>query len=109
MGYHIDLVLCRVGMLAKLTSEQLKESFRNPADADAISTLADGYVEGIRTDTFKEQGYSPSMYAMSKICEMSYTRWLAGQVKDKVLTHNQSRAILLYFLYAIFTSFCERT
>jgi hypothetical protein len=71
-------------MLSQLTSEELKESFRNPADADAISALGDTYVEAIRSNTFKQKGFSQSMYGMSKICEMSYTRWLAGQLEGKV-------------------------
>ena len=72
-------------MLEQLTSDDLKQSFRQPADADAIVGLADAYVEGIRRGTFKQQGYSQSMYGMSKIADMSYTRWLARQVKDKVI------------------------
>jgi hypothetical protein len=71
-------------MLEQLTSEELKESFRNPADADAISALGDTYVEAIRSNTFKQKGFSQSMFGMSKICEMSYTRWLAGQLEGKV-------------------------
>jgi hypothetical protein len=77
-------VFYRVGALTQLTSEELKESFRNPADADAISALGDAFVDAIRSNTFKQKGFSQSMYAMSKICEMSYTRWLVGQLKSKV-------------------------
>ena len=73
-------------MLKQISSEELKRSFRQPPDADAIEALADAYVEGIRSGTFKEQGYSQSMYGMSKVAEMSYTRWLAGTVKAKVLS-----------------------
>lgn len=82
-GGRIVNLCSRAGMLEQLTSDDLKQSFRQPADADAIVVLADAYVEGIRRGTFKQQGYSQSMYGMSKIAEMSYTRWLASQVKDK--------------------------
>lgn len=76
---------CRAGPLKQLSSDEVKEAFRQPADADAIEALADAYVDGIRSGTFKEQGFSQSMYGMSKVAEMSYTRWLAGALKQKVL------------------------
>jgi hypothetical protein len=72
-------------MLSQLTSQELVALFRNPPDADAIVALADAYVEGIRSNTYQQQGYSGSTYGMSKVCEMSYTNWLAGQVLDQVL------------------------
>lgn len=71
-------------MLHQVKSQELQEAFRNPKTADSISELADAYVRGIRDNTFKQQGFSQSMYGMSKVCEMSYTRWLAGQVQSKV-------------------------
>jgi hypothetical protein len=79
-----QVFFCRLGMLSQLTSEELKESFRHPADVDAISALGDTYVEAIRSNTFKQKGFSKNMYGMSKICEISYTRWLAGQLEGKV-------------------------
>lgn len=72
-------------MLNQLTSDKLKKGFRQPRDADAIEELTDAYVEGIRTGTWRKQGFSPSTYGVSKVAEMSYTRWLAGSLKPKVL------------------------
>lgn len=82
-GGRIVNLCSRAGMLKQISSEELKQSFRQPAHADAIEALTDAYVDGIRSGTFKEQGYSQSMYGMSKVAEMSYTRWLAGTLKPK--------------------------
>lgn len=78
-------VLCyRLGMLDQITSRKLRDAFHNPKSAEHIEELSDAFVEGCKNGTYREQGFSKSTYGMSKVAQMSYTKWLAGQVKSKV-------------------------
>lgn len=74
----------RAGKLRQLSSNELKEKFKNPKDDSEILQLADAYVQAIRDNSYQQKGYSSSMYGMSKLAEVSYTLWLARQVKSKV-------------------------
>lgn len=56
----------------------------DPKDDQEIIQLADGFVQAIRDNSYERKGYSSSMYGMSKLAEVSYTLWLARQVKSKV-------------------------
>lgn len=73
----------RLGMLDQITSRKLRDAFHNPKSAEHIEELSDAFVEGCKNGTYREQGFSKSTYGMSKVAQMSYTKWLAGQVKSK--------------------------
>lgn len=82
--YLMCIHMRRAGMLGQLSSPALKEGFMNPKDADAVEELADAFVAAIRDNTHQDKGWSNSMYGVSKLAEVSYTRWLAAQLKGKV-------------------------
>lgn len=71
-------------MLRQLGSAELRAAFAAPPSADAVVALADDYVAAIRAGTHREQGWSNSMYGVSKLAEISYTIALASEVDDKV-------------------------
>ena len=51
----------RSGKLGQLQSEDLKQRFREPADADEVQQLADAFVQSISDGTHQQRGYSDSM------------------------------------------------
>ena len=81
---HGCCVLCRAGMLRELRSQALRDGFVQPADADAVEALAASFVAAIRAGNHSDLGWSNSMYGISKLAEISYTRWLARSLSDQV-------------------------
>lgn len=79
-------------MLRQLGSAELRAKFAAPQSADAVVALTDNFVEAIRAGTHREQGWSDSMYGVSKLAEISYTIALAEQVDDKVWRSTSSPA-----------------
>jgi hypothetical protein len=77
-------LVCRSGHLRQLKSEELKQKFKNPSDADEIQRLADKFVDDIRAGTHTQMGWSNSMYGISKLAEIAYTMWLSRQLQPKV-------------------------
>eukprot|EP00892_Ulva_mutabilis_P011702 jgi/Ulvmu1/8904/UM049_0086.1 len=82
-GGRVVNVASRSGMLRQLRPQELRDAFTAPADADAVEALAASYVAAIRAGTHSQQGWSNSMYGVSKLAEISYTKWLAAQLKDQ--------------------------
>lgn len=76
-------VLCRAGMLRQLSSPELRAAFAAPESADAVAALANSFVDAIRSGDHQRLGWSNSMYGVSKLAEMSYTRCLASQLKPE--------------------------
>lgn len=82
-GGRIVNLCSRAGMLRQLSSPELRAAFAAPESADAVAALADSYVHAIRSGDHQRLGWSNSMYGVSKLAEMSYTRCLASQLKPE--------------------------
>jgi hypothetical protein len=56
----------------------------NPKNPDAIEKLAESFVTAIKNGAVEQDGWSNSMYGVSKVAEISYTRWLANDLENQV-------------------------
>lgn len=87
-GARIVNVCSEAGHLRQLKSDELKAQFQNPSDADEVQRLADKFVEDIRAGTHAQNGWSNSMYGISKLAEVAYTMWLSRQLQPKGILVN---------------------
>ncbi|KAK9815237.1 hypothetical protein WJX72_000441 [[Myrmecia] bisecta] len=74
------------GQLAILKSPVLRAKFEDARSADEVTTLARKFVDDIRAGRHKEEGWPSSMYGVSKLCEATYTRILAEELKGSGAT-----------------------
>ena len=76
--------VCRSGHLKQLKSDELKQKFQNAQSAEDVVQLANQFPADIRAGTHEQNGWSSSMYGISKLSEIAYTMWLARELKPKV-------------------------
>jgi hypothetical protein len=80
---------CRAGRLSQLTSPELKEKFLNPENFQELGATAASYIDAVKRGAHEQEGWSSSMYGVSKLAEISYSRLLAKEVSAKVSQHLQ--------------------
>ncbi|KAF4654677.1 hypothetical protein FOL47_009849 [Perkinsus chesapeaki] len=81
LGEHGRIVnVCSfVGKLSQV-SKPLQERFSNPkATEESIDELVEEFLTSVKNDNFKEEGFSGSMYGMSKLSLIAYTKVLARE------------------------------
>lgn len=70
-------VCSQAGRLTQLTSDALKARFAAPdLSRDQLKALAAKFISDIEHDRYKAEGWSQSMYGISKMAEIAYTRVL---------------------------------
>ncbi|KAK9808498.1 hypothetical protein WJX73_001486 [Symbiochloris irregularis] len=87
-GDRIVNVCSRAGLLSQLKSQALLDKFQAASTPDDITALANWWLEAVDNGTQAKQGFSNSMYGMSKLCEIAYTRVLAQQLASHGISVN---------------------
>ncbi|KAF4646535.1 hypothetical protein FOZ61_005692, partial [Perkinsus olseni] len=68
-----------VGRLSKV-SEPLQKRFSDPnATEESIDNLVEEFLTGVKEGDYKERGFSDSMYGMSKLALIAWTKVLARE------------------------------
>ena len=66
-------------------SEKLQSEFSSDQlDRKKLHDLLDGFVSAVKDNTFKEKGYSETMYGMSKLGEIALTKIVAREQKGEL-------------------------
>lgn len=74
-------VSSRSGLLSILQSNSLRQKVESVSTTQALDELAADFITAIQVDKLESSGWPKSMYGVSKLCETSYTRVLAEQLK----------------------------
>jgi len=79
-------VASRAGRITQV-SEELAGAFSDPSlDVDGLKVLLDSFVDSIRAGSVEKDGWSSSMYGISKLAQIAYTRILAREHPDLNVT-----------------------
>lgn len=76
------------GALSNIPGAGIRSQLGDPSDRAQFEGLAAKFVSDIRAGRHREQGWSSSMYGISKALETAYTRVLARQLADKGIMVN---------------------
>jgi carbonyl reductase 1 len=71
-----------------IVSKDLLARLQAAKTPEALSSLVDEFVEGIRTDTYKQKGWPGSMYGVSKLALHLYSRLLAERLRERRVSVN---------------------
>eukprot|EP00244_Chara_vulgaris_P014539 TRINITY_DN916_c0_g1_i1.p1 TRINITY_DN916_c0_g1~~TRINITY_DN916_c0_g1_i1.p1 ORF type:complete len:380 (-),score=43.95 TRINITY_DN916_c0_g1_i1:209-1348(-) len=83
MGARIVNVGSLAGLL-KYLREDLQAKFTDPnLTVEGLDKLTDKFIEDIRKGVHSKEGWSNSMYSISKIAELTYTRLLAKELASR--------------------------
>lgn len=70
------------GRLRQLRPELQARFTREGLVRSDITELMETFIEAVRTDTYRAQGWSKSMYGISKLGEIAYTKVLAEELRE---------------------------
>jgi carbonyl reductase 1 len=83
---RIVMVSSRVGLLSKLTSDELRARFVDPKlDVGGLTELVTEFIESIDDGSYEQKGFPKTTYGVSKVALSTYTRILARQLPSDAL------------------------
>jgi carbonyl reductase 1 len=66
----------------------LREQLAHPSSKEALVALANKFVADVAAGTHAGEGWSNSMYGVSKCLESAYTRVLAAELRPQLIMVN---------------------
>ncbi|CAL8463742.1 g3276 [Coccomyxa elongata] len=82
-GGRIVNVCSLAGKLSILRSPELRARFEEAATAEDVAKLSEEFLQAVADGSYQKQGWPGSMYGVSKLCEATYSRVLAEQLKPR--------------------------
>ncbi|BDA48368.1 Carbonyl reductase [NADPH] 1 [Coccomyxa sp. Obi] len=82
-GGRIVNVCSLAGKLSILRSPELRTRFEKAASAEDVAKLSEEFLQAVANGSYQKEGWPGSMYGVSKLCEATYSRVLAEQLKPR--------------------------
>jgi carbonyl reductase 1 len=83
-GGHIVYVSSTAGRLSIFSfNDEYKSKLQTASSRDDIDSVADGFVEAVKNDTWRRQGLPESMYGVSKACMTAHSKLMAKEIERR--------------------------
>ncbi|MEW5298603.1 MAG: hypothetical protein WDW38_000668 [Sanguina aurantia] len=82
-GARIVNVSSMAGKTSIIRDPKLRQEFVGASSKEEVFALARRFVTGIQSNNHQAGGWPNTMYGVSKLCESTYTRVLADELKSK--------------------------